>query len=110
MFGFRGGWVGQPKSEHCSDLEIRTKYWTIPEQSVVALAGHFQKKFRLISCWMFCPMMKLFVRHFENLLANLAYIELYYVKRLLNMYMCVFFKLQVLHYQGWAEPVIKEPP
>ncbi len=32
MFGFRVGWVGQIKSEHCSD-KICTNYWTIPKET-----------------------------------------------------------------------------
>ena len=27
---FGGGWVGQQKSDHCSDFEIRWKKWTLP--------------------------------------------------------------------------------
>ena len=27
---FGGGWLGQQKSEHCSDFEIRWKKWTLP--------------------------------------------------------------------------------
>ncbi len=29
-FRLRGGWLGEPKSEHCSDLESGTEIWTLP--------------------------------------------------------------------------------
>ncbi len=30
MFKLEGGWVGQNQSELCSNLEIRTEKWTVP--------------------------------------------------------------------------------
>ncbi len=43
LFRFRG-WVGQQKSEHCSDFEIRLKKWTLPYLNIMCEGqGHRSK-------------------------------------------------------------------
>ena len=34
MFKLEGGWVGQDQFERCSNLEIRTEKWTLPNPNI----------------------------------------------------------------------------
>ncbi len=44
MFKLDGGWVGQDQFERCSNLEIRTEKWTLPNLICIHLNPSFRQK------------------------------------------------------------------
>ncbi len=47
MFKLEGGWVGQDQFEHCSNLEIRTEKWMLPNSKYTI--SFLTKKLRNVS-------------------------------------------------------------